>query len=245
MRTLRTFILDDDGAMRSLLKASVSRAPGLELVGMSDCPLRAGAEMTSLSVDLLLLDIGLPELDGFGFLDSLPRKPAVIVVSGDAVHAAKAFEHGTVDFLYKPFTQERFLKAVHRAMLQLDPGILRPPSPGPGRDGPATILLKAGKNSVVVRLDDIESLQSVGNYVKVHLSEGSVLATITMRGIEELLPADRFVRVHRSWIVAYRAIKAVDAHGVFWRGKRVQFGGSYKRQAQASILERLTAKGLA
>jgi DNA-binding LytR/AlgR family response regulator len=245
MRTIGTFILEDDPVMQRLLKAAVEGTPGLELLGVTDCPLQAGAMMAGLSVDLLLLDIGLPELDGYRYLDALPRKPLVIVVSADPGHAVKAFEHAAVDFLSKPFKQERFLKAVQRAMVLLNvpsPAVVPAMPLGNGqKNGHGTILLKSGKRMVPVRLDAIEMVRSVGNYVKVHLGEGTLLAAITMHGMEGLLPADRFVRIHRSIIVAFRAIRAVDAHGVEWRDGQLPFGGLYKRQAQAAIREHLSA----
>jgi len=245
MRTIGTFILEDDPVMQRLLKQAVERTPGLELLGVTGCPLQAGAMMAGLPVDLLLLDIGLPELDGYRYLDALPRKPVVIVVSADAGHAVRAFEHAAVDFLYKPFKQERFLKAVQRAMVLIH-GPSSAASPATGLDngqgnGHGTILLKSGKRMVPVRLDTIEVVRSVGNYVKVQLNDGALVAGITMHGIEEMLPADRFVRIHRSIIVAFRSIRALDAHGVEWRDEHLPFGGLYKRQAQAAIREHLSA----
>jgi len=244
MRTIGTFILEDDPVMQRLLEQAVLRTPGLELLGITGCPLQAGAMMAGLPVDLLLLDIGLPELDGYRFLEALPRKPMVIVVSANAGHAVKAFEHAAVDFLYKPFKHERFLKAVQRAMALLNaPPVAavpaKPRSNAPG-NGQGTILLKSGKRMVSVRLDAIEVVRSMGNYVRVQLSDGALLAGITMHGVEALLPADRFVRIHRSIIVAFRAIRAVDAHGVEWRDEQLPFGGLYKRQAQAAIREHLS-----
>lgn len=245
MRTIGTFILEDDPVMQRLLQTAVERTPGLELLGMTGCPLQAGAMMAGLPVDLLLLDIGLPELDGYRYLEALPRKPVVIVVSADAGHAVKAFEHAAVDFLYKPFKQERFLKAVQRAMALLSHPA-QPAMPGPAASNDLgnahrTILLKSGKRMLPVRLDAIEMVQSVGNYVRINLTDGTLLAAATMHGVEALLPADRFVRIHRSYIVAYKAIHAVDAHGVEWRDEQLPFGGLYKRQAQAAIREHLSA----
>jgi len=254
MKIIYTFILEDDAAMRTLLKGYVERTPGLVLVGTSGCPLEAGALMSAAPVDLLLLDIGLPELDGYGFLSTLPRAPAVIVVSADERHAVKAFDHAAVDFLIKPFGHERFLKAIRRADAMLhrpEPGSL--PAQGIGKrmgndngnaNGNAntngTIMLKIGKRMVPVRLDQIEAVQSVGNYVKVYLPDNHLLASSTMQAMEGMLPADRFVRVHRTWIVAYRCIQAVDAHGVEWHQQQLPFGGLYKRQAQASIRAHLS-----
>lgn len=244
MKPVYTFILEDDPVMQRLLQAAVERTPGLELLGVAGCPLQAGALMAGLPIDLLLLDIGLPELDGYGYLDALPRKPVVIVVSADAGNAVKAFEHAAVDFLCKPFTHERFLKAVQRAMVLLNRRVNdHQPVPVPAiGNAQGTILLKSGKRMVPVRLDTIEVVQSVGNYVKLLLTDGSLLAAITMHGIEGLLPTDRFVRIHRSCIVAFSAIHALDAHGVECRGDQYPFGGLYKRQAMAAIREHLSAE---
>jgi DNA-binding LytR/AlgR family response regulator len=248
MKEIRTFILEDDPVMQNVLKAAVERTPGLVLLGVSGCPLRAGAMMAALPVDLLLLDIGLPELDGYRYLEALPRKPVVIVVSAHADNAVQAFDHAAVDFLCKPFRHERFLKAVQRAMVVLNDRVQEPaatvaPATSVGHsagNGNGTLLLKSGKRMVPVRMDAIEVVQSVGNYVKLYLTDGALLASITMQAIEQLLPGDRFVRVHRSHIVAYRAIRALDVHGVEWRDGQLPFGALYKRHALSAIREHLS-----
>lgn len=234
MKRLRTFILEDDPAMQQLLCGCVERSPGLELVGASACPMEAGGQLSTTPVDLLLLDIGLPQLDGYRFLTTLPRIPQVIVVSADAGHAAKAFDHAAVDFLYKPFTQERFMKAVQRAIIQHRAS---DPQFAPERTQPVldTIVLKTGRTSSSLRLGEIEAVQSVGNYVRLYTKQGPMVASSTMQAIEQQLPSERFVRIHRGWIVALDSIRSLDAHGVKVQGMELAFGGLYKRQAYATI----------
>ena len=236
MKRLRTYVLEDDPAMQKLLCAAVERSPGLELVGTSVCPMEAGGHLSTAPVDLLFLDIGLPQLDGYRFLGTLPRVPQVIVVSADADHAAKAFDHAAVDFLYKPFTQERFMKAVQRAIVQ-HRHLEAPAAPARPKESGDTLLLKTGKSNVAIPMNDIDAVQSVGNYVRVYSGSSHIVATSTMQAMDEKLPSDRFVRIHRGWIVAFKAIRSLDAHGVRLQELELDFGGLYKRQAYKAIKE--------
>jgi DNA-binding LytR/AlgR family response regulator len=267
MEGLRTFILEDDVMMRNVLRSYVKRTAGLVLTGSSSCPVESGALLAEEPVDLLFLDIGLPILDGFRFLASLASRPLVVVVSARPDHAAKAFDHDVIDYLYKPFTYERFLKAVERARASLglpvapddaathhghvEPGhapgyasLPRLPADARTRTGrhaqggaPAgAIMLRTSRRVVEVSKCDIELVQSMGNYVKVHLWDGgTITATSTLSAIEEQLPPEHFVRIHRTNIIAINAVRSLTARTLEWRRGMLPIGSNYKRQVLAAL----------
>ncbi|MFN6175954.1 MAG: LytR/AlgR family response regulator transcription factor [Flavobacteriales bacterium] len=237
--SIRVFILEDDGTVRTQLRAFVHRTPGLELVGESGDALEAGAFISHHRVDLVFLDIGLPVLDGYAFLRALDRPPLVIVVSGHAAHAAQAFEHSAVDFLLKPFSYDRFLKAVSRTRSQhLAPGTSSPRIEQP-KIPDRSLQLRCGHDTLQVPIGTIELVQSMGNYVKVYTRDDAhLLATNTMSNMEASLPGEHFVRIHRSYIIAIDAVLAVTSRSVEWRKGELPLGGNYKRNAMSTLAGR-------
>jgi DNA-binding LytR/AlgR family response regulator len=237
MRALRTFILEDDEVMCTQLRAFVERTPGLELVGSSGDPVEAGSVLAQHPADLVLLDIQLPGLDGYTFLSSMDTQPIVVVVSGDAGHAAKAFDHAAVDFLYKPVTYERFQKAMDRVkrtpMAEAVLGAATAEVPS----GLERVLhLRSGSKVVEVAVGQIELAQGMGNYVKLYIrNDGHLLVTDTMTHMEELLPKSHFVRIHRSYIIALDAVRSVTSRRIEWRKGELPLGTMYKREALLAI----------
>jgi two-component system, LytTR family, response regulator len=239
MHAINVFILEDDLVMRTLLQDLVRRTPNLELIGMSGDPLEAGVLMAREPVDILLLDIGLPKIDGFAFLGTLATQPQVIVISSDAHSAAQAFDHSVVDFLHKPFTYQRFMLAIERATRGSKASGRTPASPGMVPLAPArtlTITVRLDGRSLELAIADIEMLQSVGNYVKVHMRNGgAILIHQTMNHMEEILPGTDFVRIHRSYMIALGSIQALGSRTVEWRGGALPIGARYKKHAVAAI----------
>lgn len=236
---LRVFILEDDGTLRTQLRAFVQRTNGLVLAGECSDPLEAGALISQHPVDIIFLDIGLPVLDGYAFLRSLACPPLVIVVSGDTSHAARAYEHSAVDFLRKPVTYERFMEAVERTRKRL----LLPTSADAKKmvQGPLDRILDlhVGNSMEQVPIRSIELVQSMGNYVKVHTRDnGHLLAMNTMANMEDALPKAHFVRIHRSYIIALDAVSAVGSRSVEWRKGQLPLGGNYRRNALLALAGR-------
>jgi two-component system LytT family response regulator len=233
MKALRTFILEDDEVMRTQMRAFVERTPGLELIGSSGDPVEAGSVLAQHPADLVLLDIQLPGLDGYTFLSAMDAQPIVVVVSGDASHAAKAFDHAAVDFLYKPVSYARFQKAMDRVKRTPMAGSVMGPTPSEDPSALDRILqLRCGSKMVEVAIDQIELAQGMGNYVKLYIrGDGHLLVTDTMTHMEELLPKSHFVRIHRSYIIALNAVRLVSSRRLEWRKGELPLGTMYKREA--------------
>jgi two-component system, LytTR family, response regulator len=238
MRPLRTIIIEDDPTTRTVLRGYLQRTPWLSIVGEYADPLEAGMAFSRNTIDLILLDIKLPVLNGFSFLESLEQPPMVVVLSADAHYAAKAFDHAVIDFLHKPVSFERFTKAMER--VRSSPAALQLKQETGSHSSAAeldrAVQLRSGGSQVHVRLGDIELVQSLGNYVKLHLrSDVKLVVHETMSHMEELLPAALFVRIHRSHIISIDAVHAVRSKSVEWRKGELPLGETYKQHALQAL----------
>lgn len=224
----RTLIVDDEPAARRGLRLLLERDPELSIVGEAGSGREAVRLLQAQRPDLLLLDIEMPELDGFKVLETITRgpAPAVIFVTAHDEHALRAFSVNAVDYLLKPVEDERFWTAVTRAkahlaqrasgdlsarLQQLLAWIQAHPRglpPGPGEPGGATeaitrerILLKSGGEVLFLKTGEIDWIEAEGDYMKFHAGGRSHLLRETMQRLEARLDPARFVRIHRSTIV--------------------------------------------
>ena len=226
--TLRVVVVDDEELPRQRVVDLVRAHPDLELVG------QAGDGTTALDViverrpDLVFLDIQMPELDGFQVVAALEDEvlPAVVFVTAYDEYAIRAFEVDAIDYLLKPVTPERFGAAVARVLnrverrdASLDESIRTLAARAMERRGvPATrFVARRGSKHYFVRVDDIDWIEAVGNYVRLHAGDRSHLIRETMKGMETKLDPGEFVRIHRSAIVALEHVGSIEAreHGEY------------------------------
>jgi DNA-binding LytR/AlgR family response regulator len=189
--TVRCFVLEDQAPARRVIESYCARLPDFEIVGSAAVPAAASDALATDSVDLLFLDLGLPQQDGFRFLEALPSPPLVVVTTAFGGRALEGFTHGVVDYLVKPFAFERFRTATARARLALrarhDETILTVPVDRDRRE--------------YVRLRDVTSLSADGDYVTIRTVGGRLYTAGPLTRWLERLPAPPFVRVHRSHAV--------------------------------------------
>lgn len=225
--TLRALIVDDEGPARKRLRDLVAGVAALELVGECDDGPSAVDAIRALGPDVLFLDVQMPEMDGFEVLREVGvgAVPAVVFVTAYDRHALAAFDARAVDYLLKPFTEERFLDTVERvrAALRSDPADLvarleRLLAAGPGHDTPPGRLAVATGTSVrFVDPADITWVEADGNYVRLH-APGQVLRTpSTLKAMAERLRPSGFVRIHQSYLVNRTCIRELQpwSHGEF------------------------------
>jgi two-component system, LytTR family, response regulator len=176
--------------------------------------------------DLIFLDIKMPDISGIDWLRSIPDPPLVIFTTAYSEHAVDGFELDAIDYLLKPFSLARFLKAVNKAQELLD---LK------SRDAVAPtvdhVFIKTGTEQVRILLDDILYVQSAGNYVQFILKTGKLLARITLNEAGEILPASSFTRIHRSYIVANKKVTRLDRNTVNLSAINLPVGRGYIDQA--------------
>jgi two-component system LytT family response regulator len=225
-------VIEDDPVWQELLSANVLRLSNLALVGVAADLASALSLLVHGRPELLLLDIGLPDRSGFDLLATLPDPPVVVVTTGTPDHALQAFETGVTDMLVKPFTLERFLLAMDRSVAAV---LERRQGASLSHDGPVPGFLSLGSGRRLVRipLAEIEQVDAQGNHVLIHHAGRKLRVSATMKRIEEQLPADAFVRVHRCHIISRRAAQGWDGQAVRTADGVVPVGASYLARLMA------------
>jgi DNA-binding LytR/AlgR family response regulator len=232
---LTCIALDDEPLALQLLENYVSRIAALQPQGFFTDPDLAGARLAQGGIDLLFLDIQMPDINGLAFLKYLTAPPIVVLTTAYAEFAVEGFNLDAIDYLLKPFSFDRFSKAVAKATdrhLFLQTPAIRPEPPGVD-----TLFVKSGYQIVPVDLDRIIAMEGFDDYVKIHLT-GQVNPVLTKRSLKSLLaiiPADKFIQVHRSFIIARDKIISWRRDSVRMPGNRlVPIGKKYGR-ALASL----------
>jgi two-component system, LytTR family, response regulator len=210
MRRLRAVVADDEGLARARLQRLLAREPEVEVV--ADCA--SGGETVAalqrLRPDVVFLDIRMPELDGFGVLDTLPSplRPRVVFVTAYSEHAVRAFDTRAVDYLLKPVSPDRLHEAVTRVRRELDAS-----SPATNSTYPARLAVPVGQRMRLVPVAEIDYIIAHGNYVALHMGSKSLLLRETLVGIEAKLDPRRFLRIHRSRIVRLDSVVDIERLG--------------------------------
>ena len=221
-------IVDDEQLARTLLEGFVSKIPQLELKGMCKNPLEASQVMLQEQIDILFLDIQMPELTGVEFLKTLKHRPVTIFTTAYSEYALEGYELEVIDYLVKPFAFERFLKAANKAM---DYVKLQREAAAPASQKETVedhVLLHADHKIYKVRLDEIQYIEGLKEYVSYYTPEKRIIVLQSLKSIEETLPSDKFIRIHRSYIVPIEKIKTLDGNQVQIGDKLIPIGRSYR-----------------
>ncbi|MCX6260346.1 MAG: LytTR family DNA-binding domain-containing protein [Bacteroidia bacterium] len=200
---MNCIIVDDDKLSCKLLEGYVNKYASLNLVGVFNDPVSARNEISKQKdVDLILLDVKMPEMDGFDLIGSLDHPPNIIIVSGGGEFALKAFDFNVVDFLLKPISYARFCKAIDK--------VVRYFAPKEGsKSGDEEIFIKKGSSLVKLKLREIVFVEALENYVTLNTNTDKFTIHFTMKAIESQLPSGVFIRVHRSFIINKSMIQAI------------------------------------
>ncbi|MGY8885851.1 MAG: LytR/AlgR family response regulator transcription factor [Flavobacteriales bacterium] len=192
---LKCAIVDDSTLQRLSIVRLIENHPALDLVAEYNNAIEAKMGLAESEIDLIFLDIEMPILSGFDLLDGLTVKPQVIFVTGKTKYAFKAFDYDAVDYLRKPISKERFLNAVHKAItnykLKNDEGY----------DEEDFIFVKSNLKKRKVFLNELRYIEALGDYVKLVTEHDAFVVLSTMKAFEALLPSERFLRIHKSYIV--------------------------------------------
>ena len=220
-------VIDDERLVRELLEDNIRQIPYLQLTGSCTNALEAADVLQKKPVDLLFLDIRMPRLNGLQFLQSLQNPPLVILVTAYQQYALEGFDLNVVDYLLKPFSFERFVKACNRAY---DLFRLRSGEKGAGDAPPEEFFVHVEYTLVKIVVADIEYVEGLKDYIKIYLSSSPkpVLTRMSLKSIEEKLPAGAFIRTHKSFLVATRKITAIKRDLVCIKEKEIPIGEAYK-----------------
>jgi DNA-binding LytR/AlgR family response regulator len=240
---MNCLIVEDEPLARNLLTEYVRKVPYLRLLDACSSPLAAIDLLRREPVDLLFLDIQMPEITGITLLKILQKRPLVILTTAYSEYALEGYELDVVDYLLKPVTLERFLKAVDKAAQRLGVGLAPPSAPAPAAPGTATepaqpfVFVKDGTKLVKVRWNDILYVEGLKDYVVIHTRTQKIVTLQRLKSLETQLPADRFIRIHHSYIVALDGIEVVHKGEVQIGTALIPVSDSY-RKAFREFIER-------
>lgn len=230
-------IVDDEFLARKLLQDYVSKINSLQLVASCANAVEAIEALKNNKVDILLLDIQMPDITGLELVQSLEHKPAVIFTTAYSEFAVDAFNLGVTDYLLKPFDFPRFFQAISKAIgsnAQTEVINAKKTSDAVSKSADF-ITVKADYKLYKINYDDLLYIEGQHEYVTFHTPQRRITALFALKDLEEMLPQDRFVRVHKSYIVSFDHIQDLDKSDVTVAGTKIPVGASYRDELLARL----------
>lgn len=210
-QTIRCLIVDDEPPAREIIRRYVQEIPTLQLIGECANAIQALTVLQQQAIDLIFLDIRLPQLNGTDFIKTLKNPPKVIITTAFSEYALEGYELDVVDYLMKPIRFDRFLKAVNKAYpLNGASTMEKPAAPTMTieKKNESFVYFRADRKMVKVMLDDILYIESMKDYIKVYTLQGVIITKQSISSVEAMLPGKLFVRTHRSFIVSINKIRS-------------------------------------
>ena len=227
----RCLLVDDEHLALTLLEKFVTDTPGLEVAATCKSPIRAIEMLQSEPVDLLFLDIQMPILSGLSLLKTISRKPVTIFTTAYPQHALEAYDLDAVDYLLKPYSFERFTHAVEKAMV-----LLRQKAEGAAALPDGYLTVKADRQWIKIPISDIRYVEGWKEYVKIYVENEKVVTLESLNNLESTLPAEHFIRVHKSFIVAKNRVQKMDGESLVLIGEaRVPVARARKKEVVAEL----------
>lgn len=233
---INCIIVDDEPVARKLLEEYIGDVDFLQLVGKAENPLKADSLLNGGGVDLLFLDINMPKITGIEFLRTSPSLPPAIMTTAYTEYAIEGFELDVLDYLVKPFSFERFLKACNKAR---DFYELRNRTDNAGKDSPAEnyFFVKCEGRIEKVLYDELIYIEAMLNYVILHTETKKMIVYLTIKGIAEQLPHTFFLKVHKSTIVNINKIRSISGNELDMGKSRVVISQSLQEAVTKAILK--------
>lgn len=233
MSTLKVIIVDDEPLAINVLKKYVSEMKELVLEKTFSNAVEASSYLRDHEVDVIFLDINMPVLDGLSFLKSLQGKPMVVITTAHEEFALKSFELEAIDYLVKPVPFPRFLKSMHR-IIDLKKGNQKQDTMAT-QERPSLFVKVDKKKLQKIYIDEIVVIESLKDYVRIKTTSGKYIIHKTLTSFTEELPAEKFIRIHRSYTIALDKIDVVEGNSIEIDGIRYIIGRSYLNEAKERI----------
>lgn len=221
---LKCIIVEDEILAQDVIRNHIDRMGGLELAGVYRTAPEALPALQSGEIDVLFLDIRLPGMSGLHFLRTLTDPPLVVLTTAYAEYALESYEFNVIDYLLKPISFERFSKAVNKLL----DGRLYPAGPQPPPPAGDHIFIRSNSKFFRVGFSEIMYVQGMKDYLKIHTPDFTLVTHQTMNDIEKLLPSRLFIRVHRSYLIAVRHIRAIYGNTIELGKVSIPIGVNYK-----------------
>ena len=233
---MRCIAIDDEPFALELITGYIQKTPFLNLIEGFTNPFMAMSFMLKTPVELVFLDINMPELSGIELLKSLPKVPKIIFTTAYSEFGAESYEFNAIDYLLKPVKYDRFLKAVNKAngdlFVQKENGNIHPLA-----DQKESIMIKSGSQLFRIVLDDIFYIEGAGNYMTFYTKNGKVMTLLSMNDILKMLPSTIFMRIHKSYIISLKHIGIIEKSRVFINKTQIPIGITYREHFSRIIKE--------
>lgn len=234
---LKCVIVEDEPSGRKILEEFIAETDFLQLVGQAANPLKALSLLSSDEIDLIFLDVQMPKMNGIDFLKSQKKPPMVILTTAFPEYAIQGFELDVIDYLLKPISFERFLKASAKALEFKE--FYKKTIPA-AKDGFPYFFIKCNHTYEKILLDELLYVEAANNHILLHTRSKRFIAYVTFKGIEEQLPSQQFTKVHKSFMVALNKIDSLD-------GEQIRIGEHHipiSRNMREEVMERIVNKKL-
>ncbi|WP_426493059.1 LytR/AlgR family response regulator transcription factor [Hymenobacter sp. 102] len=227
---LRCLVVDDDPLAIQIVENCISNTPFLHHVASCENALAAAEMLRQQSIDLLFLDVEMPLMSGLDLLRTLQNPPLVVLITSKKGYAVEAFEHDVLDYVVKPISYARFLKAAQKALETVE--LSRTPDATAIETPPNAefTFVKVDSRLVKVLFEDVRYVEALGDYVHIVTGQSKLIVYSTMRAVEEKFPAALFARVHRSFIVNLKRVQTIEDNTVILDNKHIPIGQTYLRE---------------
>lgn len=232
---IKAVIIDDEPLAQNVIKQYAQKLPDLNIVNTCNDAICAHKVLQEQEVDLLFLDINMPKLSGISFLKNLKNPPLVIFTTAYSEYALEGYELNAIDYLKKPFSFDRFCKAYYRAQ-ELHNLQQKAASTAETKEmGADFLFIKSNKKSIKVKFSDIDYIEGLGDYIKIHVGKEKLVTNLSMKKIFSLLPEQQFYRTHKSFIISLSNIESIEGNMVSINGNKLPIGNSYRQDFIALI----------
>ena len=233
---IKCLIIDDEPLAQRVIERYAEDLPFLEIVQKFDHAVDALELLKSDKIDLIFLDINMPKLTGIEFLRALKHPPMVIITTAYAEYAIQGYELNVLDYLMKPFSFERFVKAVQKAQEILRSRNIVPEEMPPQETGDGDfIFIKSSKKTFRVNFADILYIEALGDYVKIFTNDKMIVSYQSMKNLEKLLPSKMFQRVHKSYIISISKVEMIEGNHIKIKDRQIPIGTNYKAEFEKTI----------
>jgi len=230
--------IDDEPLALKVLVKHIEKIPFLNLVATFQNPIEAITKIEEGDIDLIFLDIQMPEMTGLEFSESLKKKPLIVFTTAYPNFAAESYNHDAIDYLLKPIPFARLLKAANKAKEVLKTREASKPKTTENVDDKNYIFVKSEYKTVKINLKDILFIESLKDYVIFNFEDKKISSLLSLGSVEEQLPKNKFYRVHRSFIVALDKIDAIERNLIHISSRTINVSDSYREQFHRLIEER-------
>lgn len=226
---LKCLIVDDEEMSRATIEHFVQNTDVLELAGVCSNAIEAGNVLRKSDVDVLFLDVEMPEMNGLDLIKSLTKKPEIVLVTSKENYAVEAFEYSVTDYMVKPVEYSRFLKSVNKVKdkLNIDAQIKTPSSDDISMEEDE-VFIKTDSKLVRIKYRDILFVEALADYAVINMPDAKHIIHSTMKKLEVKFPEADFTRVHRSYIVNLKKIEQIEDMNILIKGNHIPVGASYK-----------------